>query len=87
MAVYVDNGRARFGRMIMSHMLADTDEELHKMAADIGVALRWFQYVDTTPHYDVCQSKRDLAISLGAKIISRRELVELIRRKRNGNTA
>ena len=41
MTVYVDDMKAKFGRMIMCHMIADTDEELHTMASKIGVKLKW----------------------------------------------
>lgn len=37
MTVYVDNALIPYGRMQMSHMIADTEEELHQMADDIGV--------------------------------------------------
>lgn len=73
--VYVDDFKARYGRMIMCHMLADTETELHAMADRIGVARRWHQ----GDHYDVCQAKRALAIAAGAKEVTRREAV-LIRR-------
>ena len=43
MSVYVDSYFAEFGRMQMSHMIADTLPELHEMADKIGVARRWFQ--------------------------------------------
>jgi len=68
MAVYVDNMRAPFGRMIMCHMFADTTEELNAMADAIGVARRWIQHAGTwKEHYDVCLSKRARAVTLGAK--------------------
>lgn len=83
MAVFVDDMRAPYGRMIMCHMLADTDEELHAMAARIGVARRWHQKAGTPhSHYDICLSKRAIAVSLGAKEIDRRGVSEIIRRKR-----
>jgi len=56
---------APYGRMVMCHMLADTLDELHAMADRIGVARRWFQD-HRTPHYDVCASKKALAIQFGA---------------------
>ncbi len=84
MTVYVDDMRAPFSRMIMCHLVADTDEELHAMADAIGVARRWHQKPDTVhSHYDICQSKRVLAVKLGAVQIKRKELGELIQRKRD----
>ncbi len=83
MPVYVDNMRAPYGRMLMCHMLADTDEELHAMAAHIGVARRWHQKAGTHhSHYDICLAKRALAIRAGAVEIDRKGLAEIIRSKR-----
>ena len=64
MAVYVDNYRGKFGRMIMSHMMADSASELHSMAKKLGLKRKWFQDKGC-PHYDVSQSKRKLALELG----------------------
>jgi hypothetical protein len=65
--VYVDDMRAQYGRMIMCHMIADTDDELHAMAAKIGVARKWFQAPPRhKPHYDIALSKRALAVQYGA---------------------
>ena len=69
MAVYVDNMRAKFGRLIMCHMIADTEAELHAMADRIGVARRWHQ----GDHYDIALSKRALAINAGAVEITFRQ--------------
>lgn len=68
MTVYVDDVRHPFGRMIMCHMWADTEEELHAMADRIGVARRWFQ---TPPkaswnHYDVSLGMKARALQFGA---------------------
>lgn len=75
MAVYVDNPRIPFGRMLMCHILADTFGELHAMARAIGIARRHFQ----GDHYDICAEKRDVAIRCGARPVSSRELVALRR--------
>lgn len=79
MAVYVDKARNPYGRMLMCHMIADTLEELHGMADAIGVNRKWFQADASFPHYDICQSKRRLALAAGAIEIDRRTLAEKMR--------
>lgn len=81
MAVYVDRGRTPYRGMIMSHMIADSLHELHAMADRIGLRRTWFQD-NGTPHYDLCQSKRRMAIQFGAVEINRRQTVALIRQLR-----
>ena len=83
MTVYIDDMRAQYGRMVMCHMLADTDAELHAMAAKIGVARKWHQKAGTPhSHYDICLSKRALAVNLGAVEIGRQGVADIIRKKR-----
>lgn len=81
MTVFVDDmylyPMGRFGRMKMSHMVADTIEELHEMADKIGVARKWVQQASMGKgwvHYDVSISARVKAIENGAKTITMREL-------------
>jgi hypothetical protein len=82
-SVYVDDMRAPYGRMIMCHMLADTDEELHAMADKIGVARHWHQKRGTPhSHYDICMSKREAAVKHGAIEIEREQVAAILRRKR-----
>ena len=77
-AVYVDEAIHPCGRMLMCHMLADSPEELHAMVDKIGVDREWFR----GDHYDICKSKRLLALEEGAKKVSSRELVRVRRRWR-----
>lgn len=91
MAVYVDdmykNPIGAFGRMKMSHMIADSKEQLIEMAKKIGVNPKWIQYPDTyKEHFDISMGKRILAIQNGAIEISYRELGEItLERKRIEN--
>ena len=82
MPVYVDDMRAGFGRMVMCHMVADTEAELHAMADKIGVARKWYQYPHKSryPHYDIGLSKRALAVAAGAQEITMREAPAIARR-------
>jgi hypothetical protein len=80
--VYVDDMRARFGRLIMCHMIADSDDELRAMADKIGIAQRWHQ----GDHFDIALSKRALAVAAGAKEITWRQCGLMVaNRKRNGS--
>jgi len=82
MSVYVDNARIPFRRMLMSHMLADTTEELEAMARKLGLKERWIQYPGTyREHYDIGVAKREQALSLGALPVSSRFLIKLRRSK------
>lgn len=72
MSVYVDSAKNAYGRMKMCHMIADTPDELHAMADKIGVARKWFQKLSSFPHYDISQSKRELAVQNGAVELSTR---------------
>lgn len=51
MSVYIDSYNAKFGRMIMCHMMADSLEELYEMVDKIGVNRKWIQKIGT-PQYD-----------------------------------
>ena len=80
MAVYVDDARHALGRMVMGHMLADTLEELHAMAAAIGLRREWYQSNASFPHYDVNLQRRAHAVRLGAIQVNRRGIVQVKRR-------
>jgi hypothetical protein len=83
MAVYVDDMRAPYGRMVMCHMVADSEDELLSMADRIGVARRWHQYPGTPKsHFDIALSKRQLAVEHGAIEITWRELGLKVRERR-----
>lgn len=83
MTVYVDSMEANFGRMVMCHMIADTDEELHKMASAIGVQRKWHQAPPKhESHYDIAKSKRALAVSAGAVEITWKQCGAMTIRRR-----
>jgi hypothetical protein len=76
--VYVDSMRAPFGRMVMCHMIADSDVELREMATRIGIAQRWHQ----RDHFDICLAKRTLAVRCGAVEITLRQCSAMNLRRR-----
>lgn len=69
--------------MIMCHMIADTDEELHAMAAKIGVAKRWWQAPPShDSHYDIALSMRAKAVAAGAVEITWNQTSAMTLRRR-----
>lgn len=83
MTVYVDSEFIEFRNMKMSHMIADTEEELQEIALNLKLNLSWWQKKGTyKSHFDVSISKRKEAISLGAIVVEREELVRILNQKK-----
>jgi hypothetical protein len=83
MSVYVDRLRDwdwKYGKSC--HMYADTNEELHKMAARLGLKREWFQKSTSGPHYDLTESKRALAVRLGVIEVDTETMVDWSRKWR-----
>lgn len=79
MTVYVDEPKARLGRMKMCHMVADTSEELYWMAYELNLNTLWLQHPRTyQEHYDLALGVRAKAVALGAVELTTRELVRYI---------
>lgn len=77
--VYVDDFKAPLGQKFMCHMIADTTEELYAMADTIGVPRKYIQnFGKYNVHFDICISKKKLAIGAGALQITSRELVTIL---------
>ncbi|MDD5650323.1 MAG: DUF4031 domain-containing protein [Candidatus Nanoarchaeia archaeon] len=58
------------------HLFADDVQELHEFAGKLGLRRSWFQNKRNFPHYDLVQSKRQQAISLGAQEIDLRSYIK-----------
>lgn len=84
--VYVDdmwkNPIGEFRAMKMSHLFADTSKELLEMVDKIGVQRKWIQKKGTwEEHFDICKSKRTLAIKAGAIEVSMYDTLTIMSRK------
>jgi hypothetical protein len=86
LTVYVDDWRqpatVRGRTDRWSHLLADDPDELHAMAAALGIPPRGFQRHRRSPmlnHYDVPEGLRQQAIALGAVPVTWREMARLTR--------
>jgi hypothetical protein len=87
--VYLDDWRqyARLGPVDdrWSHLIADTDEELHAFAAAMGMRRAWFQDKSGRPHhahYDLPERARSEAVANGAVEITWRQLGRMLRDRR-----
>ena len=64
--IYLDN---------IGHMVADTLEELHKFAKELGLKRSWFQEKGSLSHYDLTtQRKRNQAQEMGAELIAYKDM-------------
>lgn len=85
MSVYVDNfylTGIRYRGMKMSHLIADTTDELLAMADKIGVKRKWLQHPGTcNEHFDICLAMRVKAVALGAIEINYRDYAKEIERR------
>ena len=91
MSLYVDpilrhGGSATFRWPRSCHLYADTLDELHAIAAQLGLKREWFQDRKDLPHYDIVPGLRLRAIELGAIEHSREECVQFMRRHRDTRT-
>lgn len=83
MAVYVDDMRRRMGRLVFSHMIADTRSELYAMVDAIGVDRKRIQYPGRPrEHFDVGAAARQRAVKRGAIQVGTREIIEKLRARR-----
>ncbi|MDR6426711.1 hypothetical protein J2738_002849 [Variovorax paradoxus] len=77
--VYVDDAEVwKYGRGWF-HLTADSLEELHAFAANIGFAARAFHQGARHPHYDITEGQRILALRGGARPVTAREIVRIAR--------
>lgn len=88
MPVYIDPQtncapNTKWRGSVVTHLFADTVDELHVFAGKIGLNRSWFQ-VGSLPHYDLTPSKRALAICEGVVILDRKQAVAKWREIRAG---
>ena len=67
----------------MSHMMADSTDELLAMADTIGVARKWIQFPGTpNEHFDIAETKRQLALRNGAVLVDGLDLARMVSERR-----
>jgi len=87
--VYLDDWRqpAHLGSVDdrWSHLVADTEEELHVFAERMGMRRAWFQDRSGRPHhahYDLPERARAEAVANGAVEVTWRQLGRMLRDRR-----
>jgi hypothetical protein len=75
-AIYVDDAHIPSRGRRWSHLVADTPEELHGAAEQLGLRREWAQDKGRTLHYDLPEELRERAIADGIALpITWQELV------------
>ena len=86
MACYVDSVRSYPGTKLrfteFCHLLADTREELHAMADQLGIPAQYFQDHPWRWHHDLPAPLRPRAVELGAVEVTMHFVGALLRARR-----
>ena len=86
MACYVDTVRsypdAGLRHTEFCHLLADTRDELHAMAEQLGIPRRYFQDHPWRWHHDLPEPLRPRAVELGAQEVTMHQVGALLKRRR-----
>ncbi len=78
--VYIDCVNLKYKNMVMNHLFADSLEELHLFVDKLGINRKYFQKNASFPHYDICLSKKELALKNGAiELKTRRETADKLK--------
>jgi hypothetical protein len=64
------------------HLLADTRDELHTLAEELGIPRRFFQDHPWRWHHDIPTHIRERAVQLGALEVTMHEVGSLLRSRR-----
>lgn len=86
--IYVDapTWKKHGGRKLYSHMVADTYEELHAFAIQIGVKPHFFHRTKN-PHYDITADQYAVAIQAGAVSVDTRTIIRVARKASEPTTS
>jgi hypothetical protein len=80
MAVYVDDSRLAWRGKSWCHLVADSMNELHAFAEQLGLNRAWFQDRTMYPHYDVTVKVKERALALGAYAGNKRTIISCAKR-------
>ena len=76
LTLYVDGSHWWFRERRWCHLVSDTSlDELHDFASSLGVSRRAFH----DDHYDLPDEYRDRAVAAGAREVSSRDVVHILR--------
>lgn len=75
MAIYIDNVQIPHIGKLWCHMVADSLVELHTFAQLLNIPKRGFHVNASYPHYDITVELREKALTLGALIGTRKEII------------
>lgn len=77
MTAYVDEAVWEWRGRFWCHLFADSIEELHQFAKQIGLQKTWYQGKACYPHYDITDSMRERALEFGAHHADKRKIVDV----------